>query len=31
VGSNHALIWRMMRLAGIEDRMEGLGRLYREH
>ena len=31
VGSNHALIWHMMRLAGIEDRLEGLGRLYREH
>ena len=31
VGSNHALIWRMLRLAGIEDRMDGLGRLYREH
>jgi len=31
VGSNHALIWRMMRLAGIDDRLEGLGRLYREH
>ncbi len=31
VGSNHALIWRMMRLAGVDDRLDGLGRLYREH
>ena len=31
VGSNHALIWRAMRLAGVDDRFEGLGRLYREH
>ncbi|MBN34273.1 MAG: arylmalonate decarboxylase [Rhodospirillaceae bacterium] len=31
VGSNHSLIWRMMRLAGIDDHIEGLGRLYREH
>ncbi|MBT5434564.1 MAG: arylmalonate decarboxylase [Rhodospirillaceae bacterium] len=31
VGSNQALVWRMMRLAGIEDRIEGMGRLFREH
>jgi maleate isomerase len=27
--SNHALAWHMLRLAGIEDRIEGFGRLYR--
>ncbi|MBC6439835.1 MAG: aspartate/glutamate racemase family protein [Rhodospirillales bacterium] len=31
VASNQALIWHMMRLAGVNDRIEGLGRLYREH
>ena len=28
--SNHALIWHCLRLAGVEDRLPGLGRLYRE-
>jgi maleate isomerase len=27
--SNHALAWHMLRLAGIDDRIEGFGRLYR--
>ena len=26
--SNHAMIWHSLRLAGIEDRLEGLGRLF---
>lgn len=28
--SNHALIWHCLRLAGIEDALPGLGRLFRE-
>ena len=31
VASNHALVWRMLRLIGVDDRMAGLGRLFREH
>ena len=27
--SNHALIWHSLRLAGVNDTIEGLGRLYR--
>jgi maleate isomerase len=27
--SNHALAWHMLRLAGVEDRIDGFGRLYR--
>lgn len=27
--SNHALAWHMLRLAGIDDRIEGFGRLYK--
>ncbi|HRD76509.1 MAG TPA: Asp/Glu racemase [Hyphomicrobiaceae bacterium] len=27
--SNHALIWHMLRLAGIQEPLDGLGRLYR--
>ncbi len=30
VGSNQALIWRMLRLIGVEDQMDGLGRLFRD-
>ena len=30
VASNQALVWRMLRLTGIEDRIEGCGRLLRE-
>lgn len=30
VTSNQALVWRMLRLTGIEDRIEGCGRLLRE-
>ena len=30
VASNHALVWRMLRLIGVDDRMEGLGTLFRE-
>jgi len=29
--SNQAMMWDMLRLAGIEDRIEGYGRLLREH
>ena len=29
--SNQALIWECLRLAGIEDRLDGLGRLLRDH
>ena len=28
--SNHALAWHLLRLAGIDDRIEGQGRLFRE-
>lgn len=31
VCSNQAMIWDVMRLAGIDDRIEGYGRLLREH
>lgn len=31
LGSNQALIWRMLRLIGVDDRIEGYGRLLREH
>lgn len=31
VCSNQAMIWDCLRLAGIEDRMEGYGRLLRDH
>ncbi|HSH42425.1 MAG TPA: hypothetical protein VK973_09925 [Arenicellales bacterium] len=27
--SNHAMAWHSLRLAGVEDRQEGFGRLYR--
>jgi maleate isomerase len=27
--SNHALAWHMLRLAGIDEAIEGFGRLYR--
>ena len=30
VGSNQAMIWHCLRLAGVEDRIEGYGRLFRE-
>lgn len=29
--SNQAMLWHCLRLAGIEDRIDGLGRLLREH
>lgn len=29
--SNQAMLWHCLRLAGIEDRLTGLGRLFREH
>ena len=31
VTSNQAMLWDTLRLAGIEDRLEGYGRLFREH
>ena len=31
VTSNQALVWDVLRLAGIEDRFEGYGRLFRDH
>lgn len=31
LGSNQALIWRMLRLIGVDDRIAGYGRLLREH
>jgi maleate isomerase len=31
VASNQAMLWHCLRLAGIDDRLEGLGRLFREH
>jgi len=31
VTSNQALVWDVLRLAGIDDRIEGYGRLLREH
>ena len=29
--SNQAMIWDTLRLAGIDDRIDGFGRLFREH
>lgn len=29
--SNQAMMWDMLRLAGVEDRIEGYGRLLRDH
>lgn len=31
VTSNQAMLWHCLRLAGIDDRLEGIGRLTREH
>jgi len=31
VASNQAMLWHCLRLAGIDDRLEGLGRLFREN
>ncbi len=31
VASNQAMLWHCLRLAGIEDRLPGLGTLFREH
>ena len=31
VASNQAMLWHCLRLAGIEDKIDGLGRLTREH
>ena len=31
VASNQAMLWETVRLAGVDDRIEGLGRLLREH
>jgi maleate isomerase len=31
VASNQAMFWNALRLAGIEDKIEGYGRLFREH
>ncbi|MHC0505390.1 maleate cis-trans isomerase family protein [Achromobacter aegrifaciens] len=31
IGSNQASMWHCLRLAGIHDRMDGYGRLFREH
>lgn len=31
VGSNQALVWRMLRMIGVDDRIDGYGRLFREH
>jgi len=31
VTSNQALVWDVLRLAGVEDRIEGYGRLFRDH
>ena len=30
IASNQAMLWHCLRLAGIDDRLEGLGRLFRE-
>ena len=30
VTSNQAMLWHCLRLAGIDDKLEGLGRLFRE-
>ena len=29
--SNQAMLWHCLRLAGVDDQIEGLGRLFREH
>ena len=31
VSSNQGMLWHCLRLAGIDDRVEGYGRLFREH
>ena len=31
VCSNQAMIWECLRLAGVDDRIEGYGRLLRDH
>jgi maleate isomerase len=31
VASNQAMLWHCLRLAGIDDRIEGYGRLFRDH
>lgn len=31
IASNQAMLWHCLRLAGVADRLEGLGRLFREH
>lgn len=31
VTSNQAMVWDVLRLAGVEDRIEGYGQLFREH
>ena len=31
VTSNQAMLWHCLRLAGIDDRLDGMGRLTREH
>ena len=31
VTSNQAMLWDCLRLAGVDDRLDGLGRLFREH
>jgi len=31
VASNQAMLWHCLRLAGIDDQLVGLGRLFREH
>jgi len=31
VSSKQAMLWHCLRLAGIDDRLEGLGVLFREH
>jgi maleate isomerase len=31
IGSNQASMWHCLRLAGVHDRMDGYGRLFREY
>ncbi|NLX75432.1 MAG: arylmalonate decarboxylase, partial [Synergistaceae bacterium] len=31
IASNQAMLWNTLRMAGINDKIEGLGRLFREH
>jgi maleate isomerase len=31
VTSNQGMMWKCLRMAGIEDRINGYGRLFREH